>query len=83
MARNVGRLLAAGRRIHRHRLELALRQYCLGLVTAGTVMGELRMLREIDQMAEQLEPSHCADCPRVRTCSGEWLNECGALDVGE
>lgn len=22
----------------------------------------------------------CTDCPRRETCSGDWIDECGALD---
>lgn len=37
-------------RTHRKRLEFALYQYFLGIVTAGTVAEELRLLKMLDEI---------------------------------
>ena len=39
-------------RIHQRRLENALYQYGLGVITAGAVMEELRMLKEVEEVAK-------------------------------
>lgn len=39
-------------RIHRRRLEYALYQYSLGIITAGAVMEELQRLKEVEEIAK-------------------------------
>lgn len=39
-------------RIHRRRLEYAVYQYSLGVITAGAVMEELRRLKELEEAAK-------------------------------
>jgi len=39
-------------RIHQRRLEYALYQYSLGVITAGEVMEELRMLKEVEEVVK-------------------------------
>jgi len=44
------KLLKKWKRIHQKQLELALYQYSLGVVTAGTILEELRMLKMLGQI---------------------------------
>jgi len=39
-------------RIHRRRVEHALYQYSLGVITAGAVMEELQRLKEVEEVAK-------------------------------